>query len=186
MTDTRQTELGSLIGDDEQRRDAIHVAIYPAIASSTLSPGDPVSVIDGLAHRCVRRRSHGIVDPFLAAAVTQGQRFWVMLHPGSISGLRHAWSHPNIEDEAEREAAGNVAPEAVIRRAAEKLGASTDEILYLTRIAIDEGNEYVVLAHDLHASLDAEEMDEYLRAFCRVTGTPANEVKGIRHFLCAC
>jgi hypothetical protein len=36
----------------------------------------------------------GVVDPFLVKPVEPGQRFWLFLYPGSITGLRHVWSHP--------------------------------------------------------------------------------------------
>lgn len=85
--------LGQLINGDASK-DAVHVAIAPAVAGSRLSPGDPVTLHpDGSAH-ATAALGVGIVDPFLRSRVMPGERFWVFMHPGTVSNLRHEWSHP--------------------------------------------------------------------------------------------
>jgi hypothetical protein len=89
-------QFGRLIEDGERRRDAIHVATAPVTAAERLSPGQHIGLVrEGdteMAGPC--DRNIGIVDPFLMAPVEPGQRFWLFLYPGTIAGLRHAWSHP--------------------------------------------------------------------------------------------
>ncbi|HVL12339.1 MAG TPA: hypothetical protein VM529_07230 [Gemmata sp.] len=88
--------LGQLITDGDRRRDAIHVAVAPVTAAARLAPGQHVGLVqDGnteLVGPC--DRTIGVVDPFLAADVEPGQRFWLFLYPGTITGLRHVWTHP--------------------------------------------------------------------------------------------
>lgn len=86
--------LGSII-DETAGRDAIHVAVEPAVASHFLRPGDHVGFrSDGRAG--LTEKPVGIVDPFLKGNVCPGQRFWLFVYPRTITGLRHVWEHPDI------------------------------------------------------------------------------------------
>jgi hypothetical protein len=83
--------LGKLIEGDE-RRDAVHVAVAPVTAGERLSPGQHVGFVGervGVAGRPI-----GVVDPFPTADVKEGERFWLFLYPGTITSLRHVWTHP--------------------------------------------------------------------------------------------
>ena len=88
--------LGQLIEDGDRRRDAIHIAVAPVTAAGRLAPGQHVGLVEEgnleLVGPC--DRPIGAVDPFLAAEVEPGQRFWLFLYPGTITGLRHVWTHP--------------------------------------------------------------------------------------------
>lgn len=95
-TDALET-LGNII-DDNARRDAIHLAVEPAIAAHTLRPGEDVGFIGGDAGVC--ENPVGIVDPFLKTLVQKGQRFWLVVYPRKITSLRHVWSHPAFDDAA--------------------------------------------------------------------------------------
>jgi hypothetical protein len=96
-------KVGQLIGEGESvTRDAIHVAIAPAIAGCDLWPGQPVVMFDqnslgawmtDLASR-PELKPIGVVDPFLNGFVAKGQRFWLFLYPGTVTSLRHYWTHP--------------------------------------------------------------------------------------------
>lgn len=95
--------LGQLITRDIAERDAVHVAVFPALAAEMLAPGVPVKFDqNGRAIECGRddRQSVGIVDPFLTEQVIRaGQRFWVFLYPNTVTGMRHHWCHPVFDRE---------------------------------------------------------------------------------------
>jgi hypothetical protein len=83
--------LGTVI-DDKQARDAIHLAVLPAIAGETLFPGTHVRLVDGEAF--AGGETYGIVDPFLKDYLNPGDRFWLVIYPRQITSLRHVWEHP--------------------------------------------------------------------------------------------
>lgn len=92
-TDALDT-LGSIIGPGE-RRDAIHLAVEPAIAGEELHAGNHVT-IDPSTNIAVRNPGGdcvGIVDPFLTIPVPEGDRFWLVVYPRQINSLRHVWEH---------------------------------------------------------------------------------------------
>ncbi len=95
-TDALET-LGSII-DEHAGRDAIHVAVEPVEAGQILAPGIPVLLKDGKAYRAFGDEGIGVVDPFIKNYVGEGQRFWLLLNPRTITSLRHVWSHPAFED----------------------------------------------------------------------------------------
>ena len=102
MTGQQESTLGTIPGDGE-KRDAIHVAILPAIISGTYPwPGDPVDII-------VRENKYfaiqtngkgvGVVDPFLNHDdIKLPTRVWILLHPNTITDMRHHWDHPRIPE----------------------------------------------------------------------------------------
>lgn len=88
--------LGEKIGPG-QERDAVHVAVLPIEASQRLLPGARVGVVGGKASLSAKTFV-GIVDPFLKEAVKEGEYFWLMLYPRTITSLRHVWEHPDIQE----------------------------------------------------------------------------------------
>ncbi len=89
--------LGRLITESRER-DAVHVAVVPVMAAQVLSPGERVG-LDGDGKAMAKDEPIGIVDPFLWEDVQPGERFWLWLTPGSITSLRHDWTHPAFERE---------------------------------------------------------------------------------------
>jgi hypothetical protein len=94
--------LGNVISDQE-KRDAIHIAVEPVQAAKELWPGDHVYLIDGMAfgdnHWNIRdsgKNYVGIVDPFLINPVKAGDWFWLLVYPRQITSLRHVWEHPDF------------------------------------------------------------------------------------------
>jgi hypothetical protein len=93
-----------LIEDGDRRRDAVHVPIAAVTAAVRLSPGQHVGLIrdDDVQQVGPCERPIGIVDPFLTQEVEPGERFWLFVYPGSITGLRHVWTHPTFTAAAAR------------------------------------------------------------------------------------
>lgn len=130
---TRPTDncprLGKVLGTP-QPRDAIHVAIASVVVASgqTLRPGQRV----GFAPNSTRvvmppglyqwkdqpgcpgafnvSEEHftvsyaGIIDPYLDRIVKEGEWVWMCLDQGSITSLRHDWTHPAFERRSEAKA----------------------------------------------------------------------------------
>lgn len=87
--------LGTIIPEGSGR-DAIHVAVEPMVAMEKMFPGQHIGLVTGGASS--KAEDHiGIVDPFLTAPVFEGQRFWMLLYPRTITGLRHVWTHPAFD-----------------------------------------------------------------------------------------
>lgn len=77
------------------QHDAIHICIAPVIAAVNLSPGTHVRLSsDGRA--APGPKPIGITDPFRGSIAKAGQRVWLLLYPGSITSLRHDWTHPSF------------------------------------------------------------------------------------------
>lgn len=110
-TDALST-LGSII-DDTAKRDAIHLAVIPAIAGCPLRPGNHIEIADGIARRTATGEGIGIVDPFLTKAVEAGERFWMVIYPRQIDSLRHVWTHPALPDESLIEKSDREVPPAI-------------------------------------------------------------------------
>lgn len=111
-----------------EKRDAVHMAICPTIAGEALSPGDSVQIgRDGEAFKVSKEgwQRIGVVDPFLTISIAKGQRFWLFLLPGSITSLRHEWTHPNFP--AEQRPAGD--SEQWLRIYADGLGVTYEELM---------------------------------------------------------
>jgi hypothetical protein len=113
-TKVSDVKVGKLITDEEGARDAIHVAVLPVCAETSLVPGQHVGFtgekVDGVREvgpvadgprGLQNRRGIGIVDPYLTVAIRKGARFYCFLYPGSVSGMRHHWAHPDIDDSAD-------------------------------------------------------------------------------------
>ncbi len=92
-----QVEVGVIL-TTEQKRDAIHVAIYPAVAAYFLYPGSHVGFVEEgnttLVGFSSSNRHFGVVDPFLpmGSVVSPGQKVWVFVYPKTVVQLRHDWN----------------------------------------------------------------------------------------------
>jgi hypothetical protein len=106
--------LGMLLPEGS-KRDAIHLAVEPVVCGPrALMPGQRIKLVT-LAGKPVASAAQvihmsrlgeqiddatGIVDPFLTARISPGQRFYLIILPRKITSLRHVWSHPDFPEEA--------------------------------------------------------------------------------------
>lgn len=94
-TKTDGPQFGKVIPDGENPgRDAVHVAVAPVTLEHDMSPGTHVALSDGGKVYEVVEGGIGIVDPFIRDNLKKGDRCYVFLYPGTITGLRHVWVHP--------------------------------------------------------------------------------------------
>jgi hypothetical protein len=161
--------IGRLLKDGEGERDCVHVAIMPAIAAEDMSRGAEVGLVYGTKnqishkHKVYGLKSIGIVDPYFGLVnsenpgytnlIRKGQRCWVFLFPGSITGLRHQWILPAID---EVQSASNE-HEEWLRQFADKWNFDYDRMI--EECQSEEG--YVTaMGIDLHSASELDPGDE--------------------------
>ena len=98
-------KLGEKLKGGEQR-DAIHIAVLPVIVDEEyMCAGEQAKLAYGTTNT-VRRampdyggyHGLGVIDPFLKDNVRRGDKVWLFLYPQTITGLRHDWTHPAIDN----------------------------------------------------------------------------------------
>jgi len=103
-TDALET-LGTFPLNENEARDAIHLAVEPVVAGMLLRAGQDIGFDEnGLAitpsiasyKKMSNFKALGIVDPFVNGEVQPGDRFWLVVYPRQIKSLRHVWEHPDF------------------------------------------------------------------------------------------
>jgi len=203
-TDALET-LGTIIGPNE-KRDAIHLAVDPVVASQWMEPGDHINFIRG-SNRLVevvdRKDAIGIVDPFLEESVEKGERFWLVVYPRQITSLRHVWSHPAFKDEQEtvavtddkaariefvKELDGTNVSKRWIESYADSIGLDYDELTGAARDWVESQTdggygEYL----NRGELLDGVSLsNEFWTHYEKVTGTKVDKKYQENFFTCSC
>ncbi len=173
-----EVKLGQLVGEGEER-DAIHVAIAPVVAAEPLDPGDHVGLgADGKANQ---RSPHiGIVDPFLTKHLQPGDRFYLLLYPNTVTGMRHHWSHPAFVFENPLRSAS----ELWIRAFAEGINQTFESLMQDATSYVDYDNR----EYDNSESYQSPEFgtwEEFWRHFERATGKVVEDI-GCTPYKCSC
>lgn len=164
-------KLGEII-TTPQHRDAVHVAIAPVKAGEMLHSGQRVCFASEAYNIAValfgERKAIGIVDPFLQQSVREGQTFWLFLFPGTITALRHEWTHPAFNDEANLDKSYS---ERWLRGYAAKMNCYDNGEEAYQRL-IEGLREGEIFSHgsDLHSFADLDEADELKLHAERVLG----------------
>ena len=164
-----EVKLGQLASESDQR-DAIHVAIAPVVAGEALRPGQPIGFADGYSGSdretvCGGSTQVGIVDPFLKANVFKGQRFYMLLFPGTITSLRHEWSHPAFANTLPSEGISDRAfSERWLREYAAKMNCYDEPaVAFADLLAGLQTNDLHFHGTDLYGLSDLENHDELKR-----------------------
>lgn len=184
-------KLGELI-TTEQQRDCVHIAVCPVVAGIGIGPGERVVMVDGKALLADEKgEAHGVADPYLRKFIEEGQRFWLFLYPGSITSLRHDWTHPALPSEAPTASppkSGKEASEAWLRERCEKAHAS-----YWDLIDGAQEGDYVSMGSNERASsalnsvLLGKEKDEVWHHIEVVLGRKFDaEHREATYFSCSC
>lgn len=173
-------KLGEVLTGGEQR-DAIHIAVAPVEAAQQLSIGQNVGIKDGKA--VATPPYVGVVDPFLKRMVKPGERFYLFMYPYTITGLRHEWAHPAMD---QSEAVKQQAREELLEFASRE-SLSLDELLSGLDYGYGNGGE-VCFPSDINYSIQEEEAPDVWSAYCRYTGKPLPSASTINstQFRCAC
>lgn len=185
-TDALDT-LGTANIPEDSGRDAIHLAVEPVVAGHRLDPGEHVGLVNGLAMSSLLcGQDVGIVDPFLASPVEIGERFWLIVHPRTITSLRHVWSHPEFPGERALHV-DRSASETWMRRWAAR-HVSSDYYGDEGHVSDDEAYAFAIQAgHDTHIGPyeDARDHidDEWWSHWEAITGKPGQRGE---YFSCSC
>lgn len=118
-TDALET-LGMILTENE-KRDAIHLAVENAVAAHLLRAGEHVGFVEGGVGTCAN--PVGIVDPFLTVPVTKGSHFWLVVYPRQITSLRHVWTHPSFPESEVAAITASTDPVSVSRTWIEEFAA---------------------------------------------------------------
>jgi len=179
--------IGELCSADA-KRDAIHFACAPVVAGHGLARGEWVNIKQGMAFACSKKHALGIVDPFLIDGVSAGATFWLILNPGSITALRHAWEHPAFGDEVKPLASSEtiaavikVESERWLREFANSKDQDYDDLMNAARSAAR--GDYGVLGNDPGVYDIPSEFWDHVEI---VTGERVPAKRRTEYFSCSC
>lgn len=178
-------KLGKII-TEPQGRDAVHIAVVPVVAGDRyLQPGDRVGFIDKKNNLVGKQGPYlGVVDPFLESYVSKGQTFWLYLVPGSITSLRHEWTHPEFEAVAPAPSTRSSSEEWMREWARAQLCYQYGESV----MDEDQAYEYAISfghTHQVGSFEDARDYidDEWWNHWEKITGATGDREA---YFSCAC
>lgn len=178
MSDT-QSKIGKLLSEGEQR-DAIHVAVAPAIAARRLRAGQHVGLAEDGRITDRTKKPIGIVDPFLPVVVLPNERCWLFLYPNTITSLRHEWVHPAF---AVRDVVSPVAQaKAWITKFAEGYGVTYEEMVGAAADWV-AGEEYFCRGGTFEGEYVPDEFWDHYEA---ATGRTVESGKRESFFTCSC
>lgn len=183
MSDQSKLGLGQII-TKPQERDAIHIAVAPVHAAFELYPGQHIGInTDGNAIPAELREGIGIADPFLKTKIMPGDSFWLFLYPGSITSLKHQWSHPAFDEATGTSPAPQNPSESErwMREFADQTGRTYEDLLVTYREAARTG--YACVGDDGDQDTFNDVKEKFIAHGAALTGIgPKEDI----YFSCAC
>jgi len=190
--------IGRPIPDDTpQNRDAIHIAVMPVTVQQgvQLLPGAAVRFVansDG-ATVCPVSRSEtpvGVIDPFLHRKIHGGERAWLFLNPGSITSLRHDWTHPEVD-------------RAAVEFVKDTITGRAESVAWMEQYAQDLGDNYEDLMDGARGYVNSKSErgkyyskgglfegvslhDDFWEHYEKIERVELPEEKKVSFFSCAC
>lgn len=172
--------------DNARPRDAVHIAVVSMQSDYYIYPGEAVG-LDVDAGKAIRLGTGkgllgkdfiiGVADPFLDGPVPPGSHFWVFLTPGSITSLRHNWTHPAFPDTE-----ASMYPDAV-HRIADGYGVSPEKVIEQALLFDGNWETHGFVNHDIDypTASDLEQLWAYLNSMGhKMRSKPGN------FYSCAC
>lgn len=176
-----EAKLGEILRG-ETERDAVHVALLPVVVGDEyMHPGDKVKFVFGTTGIVTRARNDqtavGIIDPFLDQfSLVKGTRVWLVLKPGTVTGMRHDWKSEAI-DAPHDESDENV---VWLRRFADQWNFDYENMIRVATNIKDDQYDNIITAmgYDLHSASElGTDHDEFWRRIEALTGKPVPDEK---------
>lgn len=168
---SEQTILGKLLTGDESR-DAIHIAVAPVMAGENIRPGQHIGLLSN-GRAGITSNPIGIADPFLKHSIREGEYFYLVLYPNTITSLKHQWAHPAFPEVYTRP--DMKASVEWLEELADECGMSYEDLLSeIPSGSIHTGDREMY---------DARDSEDIAQHYFNVTGVKIH--KPIR-FSCAC
>lgn len=178
-----QQLIGKLL-PDEAAKDAIHIAVAPAVARVKVFPGQDV----GLAADSDLTAPHvGIVDPFLREPVFPGQRYFLFLYPNTITGLRHEWTHPLFDGAA----ASTISREDHLTKSKKWIAEHADNLGLSAAVLMENAESWLeysdyIVQHGSERWRDNFNPDEFWHHYEVITGKTVDPDKKCNFYCCTC
>ena len=188
MSDASKLGLGKLLYGEPKSRDAIHVAVAEVVTKQAMKPGERVRfVAPGNVTDVIRADDHnavGIIDPFLLGKTYEGARCWLFLFPGSITSLRHDWTHPAFGSAVSIEAS-----KQWIEGFAAELDQTYNRLMAAAELWLDTddgkwGGEYTYDNSETYKNVDSSRWPLFWQHYEAVTGKAPREPRCF--FTCSC
>jgi hypothetical protein len=183
-------EIGKRLAPTQQR-DAVHLAVCPVLATEHFLPGEHVGIKDGKA---IKNRGQtelvGIIDPFIPHCIVGGEYVFVFLYPGSITSLRHEWTHPKIDvipvPSPPVSIDNKAASESWLRQYAKRVNCYlTPEDAYKTLMDDIRGRAITYRGSEMHSFGELEDSEELKHHAQIVLGITINWGE-FEYFSCSC